>query len=378
MAEAHLRARSMRGNSPGRIPRTPQEATPAWLTEALCREIPGAEVISVRPAGPGTSGTTTRRPLTLAYNQAGAAAGLPRDVFVKCTSSVPQRLMLGLGGLIGGEPGFYMGIRPRLQIEAPAGYFADVDPRSWRSVVLIEDVRRSKAARFWDASTEVTRAQMEELVLNIARLHGSLWQSPWLDRWRWLRTPAVQARLIDALIGLADRTGTGARRAAEVLPAALRGRPGHLYEGMRLSMALAGRPPHTYLHGDLHIANTYRTGQGDMGICDWQVGMRGSWAFDFTYLMATALPTEDRRAWERELLDLYLEQLASSGGVAPSRDDAWLAYRQATFYPYFAWLYTLGRSRLQPRFQPDELALTLIGRIAATIEDLDSLSAIGL
>jgi hypothetical protein len=335
-------------------------------------------VVSARPAAPGTSGTTTRRSLTLDYNAAGTEAGLPRHVFVKCTSSIAQRLMLGLGGLISGEPGFYMAVRPQLQIEAPAGYFADVDARSWRSVVVIEDVARSKHARFWDASTVVTRARMEDLVLNMARLHGSLWQSPLLDRWRWLRTPAEQARLIDALIGLADRTPTGARRAAGVVPAALRRRAGDLYEGMRRSMARAGDPPHTYLHGDLHIANAYLTGQGRMGICDWQVGMRGSWAFDFAYLMATALPTEDRRAWEEELLDLYLEVLVVAGGVAPTRADAWLAYRQATFYPYFAWVYTLGRSRLQPRFQPDELALTLIGRIAATIEDLDSLSAIGL
>jgi hypothetical protein len=48
------------------------------------------------------------------------------------------------------------------------------------------------------------------------------------------------------------------------------------------------------------------------------------------------------------------------------------------FYPYFAWLYTLGRSRLQPRFQPEEVSLMLIERIAAAIDDLHSFAAVGL
>lgn len=55
-----------------------------------------------------------------------------------------------------------------------------------------------------------------------------------------------------------------------------------------------------------------------------------------------------------------------------------LAYRRATLYPYFAWVYTVGRSRLQPEFQPAEVSLTMIRRIAAAIDDLDSVGAVGL
>lgn len=72
------------------------------------------------------------------------------------------------------------------------------------------------------------------------------------------------------------------------------------------------------------------------------------------------------------------ERLASCGGPAIARARAWVAYRQATLYPYFAWVYTIGRSRLQPQFQPDEVSLTMIRRISAAIEDLDSLGAVGL
>jgi hypothetical protein len=185
-------------------------------------------------------------------------------------------------------------------------------------------------------------------------------------------------RIIDALLGMADRRAAGVRRASGVIPPVLRERPGALHEGMRRSMQTASIGPRTYLHGDLHVANTYLTAAGAMGIADWQVGLQGSWAYDYGYLLATALESHDRRAWERELLEFYLDRLSAAGGPAIRHEEAWLAYRQSTFYPYFAWVYTIGRSRLQPRFQPEETSLTLIGRIAAAIDDLDSLGAVGL
>lgn len=136
--------------------------------------------------------------------------------------------------------------------------------------------------------------------------------------------------------------------------------------------------PMTYLHGDLHVANTYLTAEGAVGVCDWQCGLRGSWVHDYAYIVATALEIEDRRAWERELLQFYLEHLAAAGGGAPSPEAAWLDYRRALFYPYFAWLYTLGRSRLQPAFQPEDVSLTLIERLAVAIDDLGGWAAVGL
>lgn len=371
------RVRGVRAVSADDVPRSPHDVSAEWLTAVLCAFTPGARVLSVA-AGAGSVGTTTRSGLAVTYNEAGTAADLPTRLFVKCTSTVAQRLMLGLGGLIEGEPGFYMHVRPLLGIEAPIGYFAAVDPRSWRSIVLTEDVTSTRGARFWQPSTAVTREQVEDLLANAAVWHGALWDSSRLGEWRWLKTPADQMRVIDSLIALANRTRAGAERARVVIPSALRRRRGDLYDGMRRSMQILSRRPRTYLHGDLHIANTYFTREGRMGIGDWQVGLQGSWAHDYAYLLATALEVEDRRRLERDLLDFYLERLLAAGGDAVSREAAWMAYRQATLYPYFAWVYTIGRSRLQPSFQRAEISLALIERIAAAIDDLDSLGAVGL
>ncbi len=377
LAGVHERVRPVRALSGEDVPRSPQELSAAWLTAVLCPGRPEARVRSVAARATST-GTTTRGALEVAYNEAGAAARLPTRLFVKCTTTVAQRLMLGLGGLIEGEPGFYTHVRPRLEIEAPIGYFAAVDPRSWRSIVVTEDVASTRGARFWRPSTAITRGQIEDLLASAATWHGALWDSPRLGEWRWLKTPADQMRVIDSLIALADRTRVGAERARAVIPSVLRRRQDDLYDGMRRSMQTLSRGPRTYLHGDLHIANTYSTQTQTMGIVDWQVGLQGSWAHDYAYLVATALEVEHRRLWERDLLDFYLERLAAAGGDAIPRDAAWMAYRQATLYPYFAWLYTIGRSRLQPNFQPPDTSLAMIERIGAAIDDLDSLAAVGL
>jgi hypothetical protein len=357
------------------VPRSPADIDPTWLTAALRGRRAGPRVVSVSVADPMV-GTTTRAVLELTYDR--DPGDLPRRLFTKCTTTFAQRLMLGLGGFIADEPYFYTFVRPGLEIEAPIGFFAAVDDRSWRSIVLIEDVVDTRGAVFWDPSTRITRDRIEALLANVARWHGTLWESPRLLEWPWLRTPGEHMDLIDALIGMADRRRAGVRRAHGVIPSSLRTRQHELHIGLRLSMEMNSSRPWTYLHGDLHAANTYLTASGAAGVVDWQIGLRGSWAFDVAYLLATALEVGDRRAWERELLDLYLGCLSGAGGDAPPYEQAWQAYRSATFYPYFAWIYTIGRSRLQPKFQSDEVCLVMIERIAAAIADLDSLGAVGL
>ncbi len=363
--------------APGDVPRSPRDVSPEWLSAVLCAGTPGARVIAVAVTAPGI-GTTTRASLELTYNEAGAAGGLPTRVFVKCTTGLAQRIMLGLGGLIHGEPGFYAHVRPLVEIEAPLGYHGAVAARSWRSIVVMEDVVRTRGARFWRPSSSLSRPQIEDLLASAARWHGALWDSPRLGEWKWLKTPAEQMAMIDALLSLADRTRAGVQRAHGVIPARLSKRQHHLQDALRASMWLASQGPLTYLHGDLHIANTYTMDERTMGVCDWQTSLRGSWVHDYAYLVATSLEVEDRREWERDLLAFYLEQLAAAGGPSLATGEAWNSYRQALFYPYFAWLYTLGRSRLQPNFQPAETGLALVRRLAAAIDDLASFAAIGV
>jgi hypothetical protein len=115
-----------------------------------------------------------------------------------------------------------------------------------------------------------------------------------------------------------------------------------------------------------------------MGFADWQIVLKGGWAYDVAYTITSGLSTDNRRDWEHELLAFYLERLAAAnGGQAPDFDSALLAYRQQALYPYFIWLATIGRSPIQPKYQPDEVSRAIISRTAAAVRDLDVLGAVG-
>jgi Phosphotransferase enzyme family len=359
------------------VPRSGDDITADWLTERICCDHPGARVVSIERPG-GSVGTTTRRALRVTYNDAGREAGLPVDLYVKCTTALAQRLILGLGQFIEGEWSFYRYVRPEIEIEAPRGYWGEVDPKSWRSVTVMDDVAAQRGATFWSTSTVISKEMMMDLLSNTAVWHGRFWNSPKLHGFHWLKTPEQHLASIDALIGMEGRSNVGHDRAREVLPAWVADREGDLYEGLRRSVRLLSGGDLTYLHGDFHVGNTYQAEDGAMGIGDWQIGVVGGWAYDYSYIVATGLAVEDRRAWERELLAYYLERLEEEGGPKLEFDTAFDLYRAGVFYGHYAWAYTIGRPALAPKYQPDEISLVMLERTGAALDDLESLRAVGL
>jgi hypothetical protein len=360
------------------VPRSAEALTIPWLTAALCSSVPGAAVRSFE-LGSGSSGTSSRRAIAVAYNDQGQSAGLPTEVFVKSTSKLTQRLVLGMAQVIDGEIGFYGKLRQHVDIEAPRGYYADIDQRSWRSIILMEDVARTKGATFNTPQTRISRAAMEDLLANMAIWHARFWNQPELDStYRWLKTPAGHLQHISRFIAMRKRSLIGSERARAVLPEQLRSKAAQdaLWNGLEQAMARSSERPHTLLHGDSHIGNTYTTRDGRMGFADWQVTLKGNWGYDFAYTLTSGLAVEDRRQWERDLLKGYLDRLAAAGGPQLSFDQAWLNYRQQVFYAYFAWVFTIGHGPLQPNMQPDHISREIIERTAHALVDLESLEAL--
>lgn len=360
------------------IPAGSRSVTNDWLTAVLCDTCPGARVVDFRIVH-ASAGTSTRCGIEVTYNAAGESTGLPNRVFIKLTTSFPQRLILGAANTIGGEIGFYSTIRQNLDIETPRSYFAAIDESSWRSVVVLEDITVNRGAKFSAPTTQVTIENMQDLIGDMASFHGRYWNDPSLENHPdWLKTPQAHLDHIARFIGMRKRSEVGFKRAESVRPGALDGRYDDLWTGLERSLGLASRGPQTFLHGDAHVGNTYTTSSGRMGFTDWQVIVRGLWAYDLAYIMTTALTVEVRRTHEAALIRHYLDRLAATGVQAPGFDEAWLAYRQQAFYPCFAWLLTIGRGALQPRMQTDATSLALLERTFNAIVDLKSLEAIGL
>jgi hypothetical protein len=357
------------------IPRNGTELNEQWLTDVLCHQHPGARVISFSTPG-GSVGTSTRTALRVTYNAAGKAAGLPTELFTKTTAQLSQRLVLGAADVLHGETNFFLKFRPTVAMEAPQGYWGGVDESSWRSMILMEDVAATKGAEFIQATTPLTRGQVEDVLLNMASYHGAWWEAPEL---KILKTPTDHFNNVSLFIDFESRCAVGMERAKSVIPERLYGQADRLWEGTQKSLEIATEVlSPTLLHGDSHVGQTYITGDGRMGLSDWQATMQGGWAYDYAYFVGSACEPEDRRRWERELLELYLERLERAGGKPPSFDEAWLRYRQNLFYPYSAWAFTIGRAFYQPKMQPVDVCLAIVKRLATAIDDLDSFEALGI
>jgi hypothetical protein len=359
------------------IPPSVDALTPEWLTAALCKGNPGAWVTGVS-IGSGSDGSTSRRALRIRYNDVGQQAGLPTHVYSKSTPKFTSRAVTVPSAALECEALFYDRIRPVLDVEAPQGYYLAFDNRSGRSMFLLEDVATTKGVTFGDPTKHyIDRARAESIVTNLATVHGKLWESPRFagdlaaikDAERWQ---------LDAneMINFPSRTMIGFDRAESVCPAEFRCHRAEVWSTFMASLAMHKAAPNTLLHSDVHSRNWYLTPDGGMGLYDWQCISRGIWALDVAYALSSALTVQDRRAWERDLIELYIDRLYAAGGPSLPFENAWLTYRQQPFHGLVFWLYTIGAGRLQPAMQPDEVSLANLERMTNMIVDLDSFDAL--
>ena len=359
------------------VPTCAEAITPEWLTAVLCHHIEGARVVDVRVSG-GDDGTSARRALDVAYNEAGANAGLPTKLFSKSTATFGSRMLLGVTGIAEGESVFYNHARPGLKLRSPRAFYSGYDPRSHRSMVILEDLT-TRGWTFPDPMTNIVdRSDAEEMVSELATYHAAFWDS---SRFRTdlaaLRPTYEGQDNLNRRVGFEKRTITGLDRAQDVVNGELYAQRDVIYPAFMHSLTLHRGAPVTLLHQDLHLGNWLRDHDGRMGLYDWQCVAKGSWALDFSYAIGAALSTDDRREWQEDLLRIYLERLRQSGvATAPAFDAAWLAYRQQPMHALAFALFTYGGSRFEPELQPKDYTLASIAKIAQHVTDLKSVAAL--
>jgi phosphotransferase family enzyme len=359
------------------VPRGPEAITKEWLTAVLCGDAPGAQVTGFA-FGEKSAGSTSRGRIELTYNQAGQAAGLPQSVWFKSTPTLLTRLVSGLTGASENEGRFYTQIRPGLNLLAPQGYHGAADPASGRSIVLIEDIGRTRGASFGSALERyVTQPMAESMARELASYHGAMWNSPRFHTdLSWVLPSLAWQEMVNATIPFEKRTLIGIDRAADVSAPGFEHHRNEVWPAFMRSLELNVAGPITLLHQDQHPGNWFAAGDGEMGLYDWQCMARGGWALDFAYAFTAGLTVEDRRAWERGLLEYYLEQLQEAGGEPPEFDEAWLLYRQQVFHGLGFWFITIGAGRFQPDMQPVEISRVNLERMTRAAMDLESFAAL--
>lgn len=355
------------------IPIAYEAITNAWLTDILCRDVPGAAVTD-HDIGVPDDGSTNRRRIKLHYNDAGAEARLPTRLFCKATHDLANRLLLGHSGGAATEVAFYRDIRPRLDIECPRSFHARIDPVSFNSIIVLDDISDTVIA-FCDHNTDVTAERARSQMRLLARLHGAGYGNQAvrskLDLFpSWPRF----FRNVESF-GLEAGAKAGFTDARHVIPPRLFVRADEVWPATLTSVDLHDDLPGTLTHGDVHLKNWYIAGDGSMGLADWQCASIGHWSRDVAYAIATSLDVDQRRAMERDLLAFYISELARSGGPVVEFGEAWLQYRQQLVSALSWWTITLHPAPGMPAMQPHDVSVEFVRRIATAMDDVGSLDS---
>jgi aminoglycoside phosphotransferase (APT) family kinase protein len=367
-----LRRWPMRTNAT--VPARIESLTPAFLNRVLRPHL-GAARVEALSVERHSSGTSVRARILLHYSAVSDTSRLPTTLFVKSAPTLVTRISNGLSGTAPAEAGFYNELRPLFELEAPHGYYSATQRYSYRAIHLLEDLVATRAATFCTPTTAISRQQADDIVMQLAQLHA---RSAKLieSRPSWLRTYPQWWQATGAISMIRRYHLRGQRRADEMglTPARLVGRGEQLWHSFETSVDAHDRLPRTPIHGDTHLGNWYITGEGRMGLCDWQCISAGHWSRDLSYALSSALSIEQRREWEDALIATSLDHLAHAGGQAPTRAQVWELYRQQLPGALAMWTTTLYPPKFLPAMQPEETSAEMLRRILTAIDDHDVLS----
>ena len=255
------------------VPKTWEDITPEWMSEALAAEHPGATIGAVTVES-RDDGTNRRARLGLTYS---AGSG-PATVFGKAADPAHKAMIRLTSGMFQEPRLFTCGVP--LPLEHPVVYAALIDEADYDFVMIMEDLA-ARGADPRDATRPMTVEQVATGVRGLGRMHGKYWGER-----------VLRERALGWLEPFLPWEGMG----AAPLPAALE-RLGDdaPVEVMRLTIdtliesiwkpyiRTLTTSPQTLLHGDPHIGNTYVLPNGEVGFLDWQVARRGNWSLDLGY-----------------------------------------------------------------------------------------------
>lgn len=350
----------------GEVPWCAEAISAEWLTGVLCAGRPGVRVAAVQAEG-GSEGSSVRRRISVSYE--GEADDLPTHLFAKTTPSLLTRLSSGM--VARREAAFFRDIRAELSVEAPLHYYSGYDAKSGRTLHLFGDLVAAKQARFCNWTSAISRDQANDIVDLLASVHGRFFDSPrfqtdlaWLGHYE-------QAFRTSERDGAREGHERAMIVAADIIPPDVISRKAEIWPMLERGLEAHRDGPPTLIHSDVHLGNWYITNEDRMGLGDWALICRGHWGRDLAYALSTTLVVEDRRAWERELIERYVARMREHR-VEIDFDLAWLRYRQQMFAALIMWTATLCHSPLRPDMQPEEMSREMVRRITYAIADLKS------
>jgi hypothetical protein len=330
-----------------------------WLTSALGSTYPGIRITAVEP-GPVVARVSTNARFRIECAD-GLPAGLSPDLCLKG--------YFGDSGVAARRAGipevcFYRDLAGLSGVRTLRSVFATVDPATDHGVIITQDVC-SGGGVFLDTESAYTADQVAESLGELAKLHAATWTNSGFADVTWLQPRMAQTLMAR---GLPEITANFDGRNGLGVPAEARD-PYRLIETYRrLAAQMAVATDWTVIHGDTHIGNLFLDEQSRPSFLDWQLVQRSMWYIDVGYHIASALPTEERRRSEEDLLRHYLDRLAAGGIAVPSWDDSRVGMRRGMVHGYFLWAITC-------KVAPPIIA-SLLQRLGTAVADHDAFASV--
>lgn len=299
------------------LPSTPEAITPAWLSAALDTEVAAVTVLD-RQLG-------TNRNARLCIRGAQEEAG--RIVFAKLPPDEPrQRALVLASGMGRREALFYQRLAGRVPVRVPRPIFSEVDDDTGDFVILIEDVLES-GCRLPDGVTGVSPAFAEQAMDELAALHVALpagapdlaWVPP------LLRMREYGVGMLEH--ALASRANQLPRAFAEMARLYI-----EAFDGLH---DLWESGPQSVVHGDGHVTNLFEDG-GRPGFLDWGCFSVAPPLRDVSYFICMTLSPENRRRYEKDLIERYLARRKALQAPGPAFPEAWAQHRIHAAYAVVA------------------------------------------
>ena len=341
------------------IPRTVDDLTPQWCSDALGRAIT----------------TVTPTPLGVGVGLVGQLFRLELDgpdgastIVAKMAAPTDEgRFVATVLNMYGREASFYEQLSPRTTIGHPACFHSQHDPQTQDAVLLLEDV--SLRGRQLDQLKGCSVRDARPAVRCLANLHACFWDDSSLDGAKWL------LRLGDDPYpgAVAFAYETAWPRVQEFFPEQMTPAVqefGDRYAGQIPALfSKLSEPPLVLAHGDWRLDNLFFTPDDDVIAVDWQLIDRTVGPRDLAYFATQSVNVPDRAGHE-ELFATYLGDLAARG-VNPDEKWAFEMYRYGAMLGFVYPVVAAGALTIDdPRHM--ELTREMLGRSVAALAALDA------
>ncbi len=305
---------------------TPDQVTPAWITQALHARGIDARVARLESEGVGTGQLGETRRFFLHY-EGPTAPDAPRTVVGKFSS--PNEVARKTGcemGFYKSEVMFYRELSHRAGIRTPSVFVAELDPVTNDFVLLLEDLAPAKQG---DQMRGCTIAEAQAALSEAARLHAAFWNDESLLTADWCYVPpGAQGFYTTALI---EQSWDHVKKhydgwlSPEVQDVCAKYVRNHAYWNRPRQF------PKVFSHNDFRPDNMmFHPGQR-VAVVDWQTSNFLGTGMDVAYFLGGALSREVRQANEQALLQGYHAELLALGVKDYSFEHLMADYRHYSF-----------------------------------------------